>query len=119
MARAKKPPPRNKPRPRALSKPKLDQLIEQATVDAYNESEQTTGFYTMLEEQLAMPFETQVLGAMVTVERLDMTDEEQIVAVCARGKSRQRIPVLDLLLPDPPPEGSEWIEAYRRWRRGR
>jgi hypothetical protein len=36
---------------------KLDALIEEATVDAYGESEQTTGFYTMLEEYLAMPFQ--------------------------------------------------------------
>jgi hypothetical protein len=119
MATAKKPPPHKNPHPKVLSKAKLDQLIEQAIVDAYDESEQTTGFFTMLEEHLALPFETDVLGVAVTVERVEMTDDEQIVAVCARGKSRQRIPVLDLLLPDPPPEGSEWIEAYRRWRRGR
>jgi len=37
-----------------------------------------------------------------------------IVAICARGKYRQAIPVLDLLLPDPPPQGTEWISAYRR-----
>jgi hypothetical protein len=72
----------------------------------------------VLEEHLAMPCETQVLGVAVTVQRLDMTDEEQIVAVCARGKSRQRVPVLDLPLPSLPPDGSEWIEAYRRWRHG-
>ncbi len=36
-------------------------LIEEATVDAYNESEQTTGFFTMLEEHLRVPFSTQVL----------------------------------------------------------
>jgi len=123
MGKAKKPPhkkpsPRNKSRPKALSKAELAELIEQATVDAYNESEQTTGFYTMLEEHLAMPFETEVLGVSVTVERLDLTDDEQIVAVCARGKSRQRLPVLDLPLPRPLPDGAEWIEAYRLWRCG-
>jgi len=60
-----------------------------------------------------------VLGKEVTVERIDMSDDEQIVAVCSRGKSRQSIPILDLLLPDPPPEGADWIEAFRRWARGR
>jgi hypothetical protein len=55
----------------------------------------------------------------VIVERLDMTDDERIVAVCSRGKSRQPVPILDLILPDPPPEGVEWIEAFRRWARGR
>jgi len=97
----------------------LDELIEEATIDAYDESEQTTGFFTMLEEHLALPFETEVLDVLITVERIEMTDDEQIVAVCARGKSRQRIPIVDLPIPSKPPEGSEWIDAYRRWAHGR
>jgi hypothetical protein len=40
------------------------------------------------------------------------------VAVCGRGRSRQRIGILDLPLPDPLPDGAEWVEAYRRWARG-
>jgi len=94
-------------------------MIEEATVDAYGESEQAVGFFTLLQERLKLPFKTEVLGMEVTVERLDMTDDEQIVAVCSRGKSRQPFPILDLALPDPPPEGAEWVEAFRRWARGR
>ena len=94
-------------------------MIEEATVDAYGESEQIVGFLTLLEERLKFPFQTEVLGMEVTVEGLDMTDDEQIVAVCSRGKSKQPVPILHLTLPDPPPEGAEWIEAFRRWARGR
>jgi uncharacterized protein (UPF0262 family) len=104
---------------RRLSSARLDEMIEEATVDAYGDSEQVVGFFTMLEERLKMPFETEVLGMEVLVERLDLTDEEQIVAVCSRSKSRQPVPILDLPLPDPPPAGAEWIEAFRRWARGR
>ena len=104
---------------KSLTAAQLDELIEQATVDAYGESEQTTAFYTMFEEHLVVPFATEVLGMQVTVERIDMTDDDQIVAVCARSKSRQRIPITDLPVPASPPEGWEWIEAYRRWARGR
>jgi len=110
-----KQPGRSNPR----SDAKLDEMIEEAILDAYGESEQTVGFYTMLEDNLATPFRTEMLGVEVTVERLDMTDDEQIVAVCARGKSRQRVPILDLPLPTPPPEGADWIMAFRRWARGR
>jgi hypothetical protein len=102
-----------------LSDTKLDELIEEAIMDAYGESEQMVGFYTMLENNLATPFGTEILGVEITVERVDMTDDEQIVAVCSRGKSRQRVPLLDLPMPSPPPEGWEWIEAFRRWARGR
>jgi hypothetical protein len=73
----------------------------------------------MLEEHLAVPFQTSVLGADVMVTRVDQSDDGHIVALCHRGRSRQRIPILDLPLPDPVPKGAEWIEAYRRWARGR
>jgi hypothetical protein len=97
----------------------LDALIAEATVDCYNESECVTGFHAMIEEHLAVPFQTVVLGVDVTVTGVDLTDDEQIAAVCERGKSKQRIPVLDLPLPAAPLEGSQWIDAYRRWARGR
>jgi len=93
----------------------LNELIEQATTDAYNESEQAGEFFAMIEEHLAFPFVTQVLGQEVTVTKVDITGDDQIVAICVRGKVRQRIPILDLPLPDPQPKGAEWIDAYRRW----
>ena len=101
---------------RRISKARLAEMIEEATVDAYGESEQVTGWFTMIEEHLALPFETTVLGVPVTVERVDLNRSEQIVAVCARGRDRQPLPILDLPLPTPPPDGAEWIEAYRQWR---
>jgi len=100
------------------SEAKLDEMVEETIVDAYGESEQTVGFYTMLEDNLAMPFKTEMLGVEVTVERIDLSDDEQIVAVCCRGKAKQRVPILDLPLPSPPPDGADWIAAFRRWARG-
>jgi hypothetical protein len=109
--------PRNragKTRPR-LTRTELDRLVEEATVDCYNEAEQLSGLYTMIDDNLAVPFETQVLGVTVVVERVDLTDRDEIVAVCRRGRKRQRISLLDLPLPSPPPAGAEWIAAYRHW----
>ncbi len=91
-------------------------MIEEATLDCYNESEQVTGWFTMIEQNLAVPFETMVLGVPVTVERVELNQLDQIVAICSRGRDRQPLPVLDLPLPTPPPEGAEWIRAYRHWR---
>ena len=51
----------------------LNELIEEATTDAYNESEQAGGFFAMIEENLALPFVTQVLGQEVTVAKVDIT----------------------------------------------
>jgi hypothetical protein len=97
----------------------LDKLIEEATVDCYNESEEVTGIFTMIEENLAVPFVTTLLGVEVTVERIDLNKADEIVAVCWRGRERQMIPVVDLPLPDPKPKGAEWIDAFRRWGRWR
>ena len=97
---------------------KLDEMIETAIVDSYGESEQIVGFYTMLEDNLALPFKTEVLGVEVMVERIDLTNDEQIVAVCSRGKAKQSVPLLDLPLPSPSPAGADWIAAFRRWAGG-
>ena len=102
----------------SLSKARLKELIEQAIVDAYCEEEQVGGFFTMIEEYLALPFRVKVLGVDVDVEKVDMTLDGQIVAICRRGKTRQKIPILDLPLPMPASAGGEWITAYRHWRRG-
>jgi hypothetical protein len=97
----------------------LDNLIAEATVDCYNESEEITGIFTMMEENLAVPFKTFILGVEVTVEKIDLSQADEIVAVCRRGRDRQRVPILDLPLPEPKPIGAEWIDAYRRWGRWR
>jgi calcium binding protein len=112
-------------RPRAsaarttLGQRQLEELIEEAIVDAYGESEQRVGFLTMLEDKLAFPFEIEILGAPAMVEGVDLNDAEDIVAICRRDKHKQMIPILNLPLPSPRPVGWEWIEAYRRWARGR
>lgn len=66
------------PKPLQLSKARLDGLIDHALTDAYGESEQLTGFYTMPENDLHLPFETQILG---------VTDSKQFRAVCRNSES--------------------------------
>jgi hypothetical protein len=102
-----------------LSKARLDELVEEALVDAYGESEQVTGFYTMMENDLRLPFETEILGMTVIVEGIDITEDDQLVAVCRRDKIKQRISLTELPLPARAPKGAEWIVAYRYWRTGK
>lgn len=96
----------------------LDSLIEDAIVDAYGDDEQRVGFLTALQDRLDLPFDVRILGVGARVERIDEIDD-QIVAICRAGRYRQLIPILELPLPDPPPRGAEWIEAYRRFLRER
>ncbi len=103
----------------SLSPSPLERMISEAIVDCYNESEQAMGLFAMVEENLRLPFSTMVLGIQVKVQKVELNDAGEIVAVCSRGPEKQRIPLVDLVLPSPRPEGAEWIEAYRRWARGR
>src|SRR5919201_2430498 len=90
---------------RRLSPRRLDRLIEQAIVDPYGPAEQAIGFHATLEQELALPFNTVVLGVTVSVRKMDVTNRGEVVAVCYRGRERSSIPLVDLPLPEPPPAG--------------
>ena len=102
----------------ALGKVKLEALVDEAIVDAYGDGERKVGLLTMMQEHLALPFAVSLLGVEVIVEKVTMTRDGRIVAVCRRGGVQQRIDVLDLPLPKPAPAGSEWVAAYSYWCRG-
>ena len=102
-----------------LSVRKLDKMIKEATVDCYDELEQASGFFTMIEDHLAVPFATEVLGVEVSVVGVEMDDNGSLKAACERNGKRQLIGLIDLELPKSPPSGAEWIAAYRHWLGGR
>lgn len=94
---------------------KLDELIEEAIVDAYDEQEQRAGFHALLEDSLDFPFAAKLIGEQVIVQGLDMRDGERILACVNRNGQDHYIDVLDLQIEDDKVSGSEWIAAYRRW----
>ena len=106
-------------RSKVASPQQLDKMIEEATVDCYDEQEQASGFFTMIEDNLVFPFTARVFGIDVSVVGIEMDDDGSLKVVCEHGGERQLIGLTDLPLPAPPPVGAEWIDAYRRWRRGR
>ena len=109
--------PRRDSKGKTVDARRLEALVEEATVDCYDETEQALGLFTMIEDHLELPFQTRVLGLEVTVAAVRQSDDGIPVAVCQRGRETQRIPLLDLPLPSPPPKGAEWIAAYRHWAR--
>ncbi len=92
----------------------LEAMIEEATVDTDGHEDERAGLFAMIEEHLAVPFTTTVLGVEITVRKVELT-ADSIAAVCARGRHRQRVGLLDLPLPTPAPDGAGWIDAYRHW----
>ena len=106
-------PRRRDPEGKMVDAGRLEALVEEATVDCYDETEQAVGLVTMIEDHLELPFQTRVLGLEVAVVDVEQDDDGSPVAVCRRGRETQRISLLHLPLPSPPPKGAEWIAAYR------
>ncbi|MYR56514.1 hypothetical protein GTY54_09770 [Streptomyces sp. SID625] len=90
-------------------------MIEEAIVDTYDEVEAISAFLSVIDEHLAVPFTTTVLGVDVTVVKIGLTNDSRLVARCVRNGLQQDIGLAELPLPQPPPEGTHWIDAYRRW----
>src|SRR5271154_2205480 len=86
-------------------------MIEEALGSTYDDEDQVLAIYDQLEENLALGFETTVLGIRVTVESVTFTNGT-ISASCVHGEHRQEIAPQALPLPEPLPEGAEWILAY-------
>jgi hypothetical protein len=62
---------------------RLDELVEGATVDCYNEEEQASGFFTMIEENLALPLATRVLGVEASVVFIIHRDRRSLTSRCS------------------------------------
>ena len=67
-----------------LSEEELDTLAEEATVDAHNDEEQFGGSAVMIEDNLEMPFETTVLGVMVTIKSVTQNRVRHRRGLCPR-----------------------------------
>ena len=103
-----------------MSTAELDALVAEAIVDCHDEDEQASGLYTMIADNLSLPFTTTVLGVEATVADVDLTGRGEILAICRRGRFEQAVGILDLPLPEPPPRGhgvDRSVSALGRLRR--
>jgi len=101
------------------SKARIRALIKQALVDAYGEEEQRTGFLTMLEEYLAVPFHAEYSAfpsrSSKSSSRTMRKSSRSAAGAVAADESR----FSTCHCRDQVPAGAEWIEAYRAWARAR
>lgn len=94
----------------------LDSLIEEATVDCYDEEECRVGFLTMLQDNIQTPFEAKLVGNTVTINKID-GDDRAIKAFIRNGKSIYPVDILDLKV-EQDVSGYPWLAAYRKWETG-
>lgn len=68
-----------------MDRARLEAMVQEASVDCYNETEQATGLFTMIEDHLDVPFETSVLGVTVTVASMDISVSSGRMNLLDRG----------------------------------
>jgi len=93
----------------------LDQLIEEITVDCYDEAEQLTAFETAFDNDAHFPCPGTVIGE--TVEVLSVAtknNRRELIATCRHAGQRYEISLLDIQL-SADPDTTRLLAAYRRW----
>jgi hypothetical protein len=95
--------------------PDLDNLIEEITVDCYDEDEQLTGFEAAFDEDATFPCPGTIVGEAVELLHVGQGDgRRELIATCQRNGRRYDIALLDLDI-QADPTTSRLIAAYRRW----
>jgi hypothetical protein len=95
----------------------LRALIDQATGDSLDESDEHAGLLSTIREEVVCPFRVRLDGEELECVRLEWPRNGYgLNAVCrGRGKT-QTVDIARLEFVEPRPKGHEWIEAYFAWR---
>jgi hypothetical protein len=100
--------------PARRADPELDSLIEEITVDRYNEEEQFTAFENAFYDA-SFPCPGTVVGEDVEVLSVSMSNRRQeLIATCRRDGRRHELALLGITI-QADPTTSRLLAAYRRW----
>jgi hypothetical protein len=95
----------------------LRAMIDQATRDSVDESDEHAGLLSTIREEVACPFPARVAGEDVECIRLEWPKIGYgLNAVCTSKGKTQVVDICKLEWVEPLPKGHEWIEAYFAWR---
>jgi hypothetical protein len=102
-----------------LDKTEVEEALENATVDCYDEYEQHSGLLTAIQEELEFPFQVQMLGETVIVVDMEWpeNDEFGLDLVVERNGQRHRVEARSANLLPPFPKGHLFLAAYLDWKR--
>ena len=98
------------------NKNKFERMVEEATIDCYNEYEQCSGWACTLEEELPLPLKCLIFGEEATL--VDVGADEHgtaVLGVITKNKKKIRIPIQDVEAIDKIAKNLEWLKAYRYW----
>jgi hypothetical protein len=101
-----------------MDKKRLQELLEDATLDCYGEEEEFAGVLVTLDENLHFPLQGQLLGETVEVAGLSESRSSLrrgIIANVRKGERAFTASLADLTFVDPDPVSAEWLAMYRYW----
>src|SRR5208283_5847046 len=99
------------------SEEELNDLVDEITVDAYNDDEQLWAFRQVIEDEVDLPADALVLGEPVTVIEIDYDGNERrgLTAKLRREDASEHVvSASDLILPEGS-KGADYMAAYRTW----
>ena len=100
---------------------RLRALIDEATFDSNDESDEYAGLLGMIREEVACPFRARLQGEDTECVRFERPKRGYGLNAICRGQNGNGKPrTVDigcLEWIDPLPKGYEWIEAYLAWRK--
>ncbi len=101
-----------------VDRSRLRALIDEATADSNDESDEHAGLLGMIREEVSCPFQARIQGEDVECTRFEWPRNGYgLNAVCQTRMGKTRVvDISQLEWPDSLPEGYKWIEAYLAWR---
>ena len=102
---------------RKLSDEELDEMISDATVDAYGDYEEFMSMVCHLDSNMVFPFKAKVLGDTVEVVGVEANMSSPGRGVVAKVRKKGKIYTIGLaeLTVDPDSENTEWVEMFNYW----
>jgi hypothetical protein len=103
--------------PSQADRRKLRALIDQATSDSVDESDEHAGLLSMIREEVACPFHARIAGEEVECVRFEWPKNGYGLNAICKAKGATRVVDIGMLeWMEPRPKGHEWIDAYFAWR---
>jgi hypothetical protein len=103
----------------AFDEAEIRDATNEATVDAYGEAEEHSGFLSTVDECLETPFSARALGMDVIVTDVLHSDEDPFAIdfqLTFPDGSHHRLDVRFVEPKKPLPEGHIYLAAYMKWR---
>jgi len=93
----------------------VDDCVDVATMDAYGEYEEATGWQTCFETLFEDVKQVKVLGEDVTLEGFDLINELSVVAVCRRKNKKAKVAPESVEFPKMTKMQILWMKAWKEW----